>query len=118
MLDWDAWVADYSLIRDAIAESYPEIFHDFNVRMMEHGGFHRPLGASERRWDTESGKANFLNPPSLLADPDTDEDGTEQTDVIPLMMTSRNDQFNPTFYHYQHRFTAIPSTQPLTPLPP
>src|SRR3546814_13899713 len=38
MLDWDAWVADYSLIRDAIAESYPEIFHDFNVRMMEPGG--------------------------------------------------------------------------------
>src|SRR5690606_23390954 len=29
-IDWDAWVADYGLIRDAIASTYPEIFHDFN----------------------------------------------------------------------------------------
>jgi hypothetical protein len=37
-VDWDAWVADYSKIRDAIAETYPEIFHDFNARMWTPGG--------------------------------------------------------------------------------
>ncbi len=31
-IDWDGWVADYSKIRDAIAETYPEIFHDFNAQ--------------------------------------------------------------------------------------
>ena len=35
--------------------------------MMEPGGFHRPPG--QRRWDTETGKANFINPPSLSMDP-------------------------------------------------
>ena len=40
---WDDWVADYSRIRDAIAATYPDIFHDFNARMWTPGGFHRPL---------------------------------------------------------------------------
>ena len=30
---WDAWVADYSSIRDAIEQTYPDMFRDFNVRM-------------------------------------------------------------------------------------
>jgi molybdopterin-dependent oxidoreductase alpha subunit len=67
-LDWDAWVADYSRIRDAIAETYPEIFHDFNKRMWTAGGFHRPLAARHRKWNTKSGKANFIFPRSLLED--------------------------------------------------
>src|SRR6185437_2730938 len=44
-IDWDAWVADYAKVRDAIAETYPEAFHDFNARLWEPGGFHRPLPA-------------------------------------------------------------------------
>jgi len=111
MLDWDAWVADYSLIRDAIAESYPEIFHDFNVRMMEPGGFHRPLGASQRRWDTETGKANFINPPSLSMDPDTEEGGHERHDVLQMMTLRSNDQFNTTVYGYDDRFRGIHGTR-------
>src|SRR5205823_10331331 len=39
---WDQWVADYGKIRDAIAATYPDIFHDFNARLWEPGGFHRP----------------------------------------------------------------------------
>jgi len=34
-IPWDDWVADYSKVRDAIAQTYPDIFHDFNA----------PLGA-------------------------------------------------------------------------
>ena len=111
MLDWDAWVADYSLIRDAIAEKLPEIFHDFNVRMMEPGGFHRPLGASQRRWDTETGKANFINPPSLSMDPDTEEGGHERHDVLQMMTLRSNDQFNTTVYGYDDRFRGIHGTR-------
>jgi hypothetical protein len=38
-IPWDDWVADYSRIRDAIAQTYPDIFHDFNARLWEPGGF-------------------------------------------------------------------------------
>ncbi|TLX63284.1 formate dehydrogenase [Stutzerimonas nosocomialis] len=110
-LDWDAWVADYNLIRDAIAESYPDIFHDFNVRMMEPGGFHRPLGVSKREWATETGKANFINPPSLCEDPDTEKGGHERRDVLQLMTLRSNDQFNTTVYGYNDRFRGINGTR-------
>jgi len=110
-LDWDAWVGNYDLIRKAIAETYPEIFHDFNVRMMEPGGFHRPLGASQRRWDTETGKANFINPPELAADPDTEEGGHERHDVLQMMTLRSNDQFNTTVYGYDDRFRGIHGTR-------
>ena len=53
-VDWSAWADDYSLVRDAIEETYPSIFHDFNARMFTPGGFHRPIPASERKWETSS----------------------------------------------------------------
>ena len=110
-LDWDAWVGNYDLIREAIAETYPEIFHDFNVRMMEPGGFHRPLGASQRQWDTETGKANFINPPELAQNPDTEAGGHERHDVLQLMTLRSNDQFNTTVYGYNDRFRGIHGTR-------
>jgi molybdopterin-dependent oxidoreductase alpha subunit len=110
-INWDAWVGDYGLVRDAIAESYPEIFHDFNVRMMEPGGFHRPLGASKREWATETGKANFINPPSLAEDADTEGGGHERRDVLQLMTLRSNDQFNTTVYGYNDRFRGINGTR-------
>ncbi len=110
-LDWNAWVGDYALVRSAIAESYPDIFHDFNTRMLEPGGFHRPLGASKREWATETGKANFINPPALAEDPDTEEGGHEQRDVLQLMTLRSNDQFNTTVYGYNDRFRGIQGTR-------
>ena len=38
-LQWDRWVADYSLIRDEIAAIYPDIFHDFNARRSTQAAF-------------------------------------------------------------------------------
>jgi hypothetical protein len=61
-VDWDGWVADYSCIREAIARTYPEIFHDFNKHMWASGGFHRPLQTRVRRWVTPNKKANFHTP--------------------------------------------------------
>src|SRR3954453_23444775 len=34
-IPWDDWVSDYSRVRDAIAQTYPEIFYDFNGRLWE-----------------------------------------------------------------------------------
>ena len=52
---WDAWLADYSRIRLSIAETYPEIFADYETRMWEPGGFHRPVPARQRIWKTKTG---------------------------------------------------------------
>ncbi len=101
---WDEWVADYGKIRDAIAQTYPDIFHDFNARMWERGGFHRPLGARERKWNTKTGKANFIVPQSLATDIDTP---VEQRDVLQLITLRAAGQFNTTVYNYDDRFRGI-----------
>ncbi len=36
---WDDWVVDYNMVRDAIASTYPDIFHDFNDRTWTPDGF-------------------------------------------------------------------------------
>jgi anaerobic selenocysteine-containing dehydrogenase len=59
-IDWDALIADYDNIRDKIEEVLPDQFSDYNRRIGKPGGFRLPNGASERRWHTATGKANFL----------------------------------------------------------
>ncbi|WP_035723471.1 FdhF/YdeP family oxidoreductase [Bradyrhizobium sp. ARR65] len=103
-IPWDEWVADYSKIRDAIAATYPDIFHDFNARMWKPGGFHRPLGARERKWNTKTGKANFIVPKSLATDIDTPP---ENRDVVQLITLRSNGQFNTTIYNYDDRLRGI-----------
>ncbi|HWE79146.1 MAG TPA: FdhF/YdeP family oxidoreductase [Pseudolabrys sp.] len=100
---WDIFVDDYGEVRNAIAASYPDIFHDFNERMFTPGGFHRPLGARHRKWDTKTGKANFIVPDTLAAD--IDEPG--RRDVVQLMTLRSNGQFNTTIYSYDDRFRGI-----------
>lgn len=103
-IPWDEWVGDYGKIRDAIAATYPDIFHDFNARMWTPGGFHRPLAARERKWKTKTGKANFIVPGSLSTDIDVDP---EARDVVQLITLRSNGQFNTTIYNYDDRFRGI-----------
>ena len=103
-IPWDDWVADYSKVRDAIAQTYPEIFHDFNERLWEPGGFHRPVAARKREWKTKTGKANFIPPTSLSTDIDIPP---EQRDVVQLMTLRSNGQFNTTVYSYDDRFRGV-----------
>jgi len=103
-IPWDEWVADYSKVRDAIAATYPDIFHDLNTRMWKPGGFHRPLPARKREWKTKTGKANFITPKSLAEDIDTPED---QRDIVQLITLRSNGQFNTTVYNYDDRFRGI-----------
>jgi molybdopterin-dependent oxidoreductase alpha subunit len=107
-VEWDRWVGDYSLIRDAIAKTLPEIFHDFNARMFTPGGFHRPLPARHRQWKTKTGKANFVKPSCLDADPDMQP---ERGQILRLMTIRSNDQFNTTIYGYDDRFRGIHGTR-------
>jgi anaerobic selenocysteine-containing dehydrogenase len=106
--DWDGWVADYSKVRDLIAITYPDIFHDFNQRMEKPGGFHRPLGARHREWKTKTGKANFIVPKSLAADIDTPP---EKRDILQLITLRSQGQFNTTVYSYRDRFRGVDGTR-------
>jgi len=105
---WDEWVADYAKVRRAIEHTYPEIFHDFETRMWQPGGFHRPLPAAQRQWKTPSGKANFICPPSLDEDDDMAARGP---DVIRLTTLRSFDQFNTTVYGNHDRFRGIHGTR-------
>ena len=109
-IDWDAWRRDYGLVRQAIAAVYPEIFHDFEQRMWQPGGFHRPLGAAQREWATESGKAQFVVPRQLVADNDVSA-AYGRRDVLQLMTVRSNDQFNTTIYGYDDRFRGVHGTR-------
>jgi len=99
---WDEWVADYGRIRDEIAETYPEDFHDFNARIWTPGGFYRGNSARERIWKTASGKAEFTTPQHLSAV------GFEPAPGRYRLMTMRsNDQFNTTIYGFSDRLRGI-----------
>jgi molybdopterin-dependent oxidoreductase alpha subunit len=100
-LNWDAWVSDYALVRDAIERTYPEQFKDINQRMFEPGGFPRPLGARERKWKTSNQKANFTVPKSALKPP------PEDNGVYELMTMRADGQFNTTIYNEDDRFRGI-----------
>ncbi|MBX9934348.1 MAG: FdhF/YdeP family oxidoreductase [Methylobacterium sp.] len=105
---WDAWVGDYAKVRDAIEATYPEVFKDLNGRMFDPGGLHKPLAARERRWETETGKANFTVPDGLNEDPDMPK---RHADVLDLMTLRSNDQFNTTVYGYDDRFRGVKGTR-------
>lgn len=107
-VDWDAWRNDYALVRTEIATTYPDIFHDFNQRMFEPGGFHRPIAARHREWKTRSGKAEFLTAYSLDEDPDMPEKVPE---ALRLMTLRSDSQFNTTIYNMGDRFRGVKNTR-------
>ena len=65
LVPWDERVSDYSKVRDAIAKTYPDIFHDFNARNVAARRLSSPAGARHRKWETKTGKANFIVPDGL-----------------------------------------------------
>lgn len=102
-LSWDAWTGNYDLIRDLIAATYPDMFARFNDRLFEPGGFYRGNPARERRWETDSGKAQFTVPTTLsaLGEPPAG------ADVMTLVTLRSNDQFNTTIYGFSDRLRGL-----------
>ncbi len=99
---WDAWTGDYGLVRDLIARTYPDEFHDFNARMFQPGGFYRGNAAREREWKTDSGKAQFTDPTTLMSL------GVEPDEEVFTLVTLRsNDQFNTTIYGFEDRLRGL-----------
>ena len=99
---WDAWVADYSVVRDLIEETYPDQFRGFNARMFDKGGFYRGNKARERIWETDSGKAGFTTPTVMSALGVGDAPGRYH-----LITMRSNDQFNTTIYGFSDRLRGL-----------
>ncbi|HEX5509571.1 MAG TPA: FdhF/YdeP family oxidoreductase [Pseudolabrys sp.] len=100
-VDWDTWVGDYALVRDAIEATYPDQFKDFNKRLFTPGGFPRPLAARQRKWKTPNGKANFTVPESF------NKRKQEPEDVFRLITLRADGQFNTTIYTEDDRFRGV-----------
>jgi molybdopterin-dependent oxidoreductase alpha subunit len=103
-VDWERWFGDYAIVRDEIAKTWPDTFHDFNARLWTPGGFPRPLPARERQWKTQSGKAEFFVPEMLEEDPDMPE---QESGALRLTTLRSDNQFNTTIYAHDDRFRGI-----------
>ena len=99
---WDEWSGDYGLVRDLIAETYPQEFHSFNARMFKPGGFYRGNAARDRIWKTKSGKADFTTPSVMSALGVGDAPGR-----FHLITMRSNDQFNTTIYGFSDRLRGL-----------
>ena len=106
---WDEWVGDYAKVRHAMEETWPEVFKDFNERIWTPGGVERPIAARQRKWETKTGRANFLVPVEPRADPRSAV--REGGDVLRLTTLRSNGQFNTTVYEYADRYRGVEGTR-------
>ena len=74
--------------------------------MFTPGGFHKSNAVRERVWKTESGRAEFIVPPTLNATGFADD-----VNVMRLITLRSNDQFNTTIYGYDDRFRGVKGTR-------
>ena len=99
---WADFAEDYALIRDKIAEVFPDIYWDFNARLENPEGFHLDVAPRRRVWRTPNGKANFLLLPGLLANEPVADDM-----MLRLATVRSHDQFNTTIYSYNDRYRGV-----------
>jgi molybdopterin-dependent oxidoreductase alpha subunit len=100
-VDWHDLVADYSRIRDAIEQVFPD-FHDYNARIQTPGGFRLPLGPTELKWHTPSGRAEFMIFDGLEADL-----SLHGPDIFRLTTIRSHDQYNTTIYGLDDRYRGV-----------
>jgi len=99
---WQSYIDDYGLIRDKIAEVYPEIYEGFSERIKNPKGFHLDVAPRRRVWHTPSGKANFLPLPGLEVN-----DVVLDPAMLRLATVRSHDQFNTTIYSYNDRYRGV-----------
>ncbi len=102
VVPWESYIGNYDLIRDRIADVYPALFHDFNARIKAPGGFHLTIPPRERKWNTPSGRANFL----LFDGLDVDKP-IGGADMFRLSTVRSHDQFNTTIYSNSDRYRGV-----------
>lgn len=101
-IPWESYIHDYDLIRDRIADVYPEIYADFPARIRDPKGFHLDIPPRRLVWPTPNGKANFLLLPGLEVDARVDDPA-----MLRLATVRSHDQFNTTIYSYSDRYRGV-----------
>ncbi|MGJ8526838.1 Protein YdeP [Halomonadaceae bacterium LMG 33818] len=101
-IPWASYIEDYNLIRDRIADVYPDIYANFSEKIKDPKGFHLYNGPRERVWHTPNGKANFLVLEGL--DVNTPIDDAE---MLRLSTIRSHDQFNTTIYSNNDRYRGV-----------
>jgi len=101
-IDWDAFEANYDLIREKIEAVFPKLFADFNARIRNPGGFHLYNGPQNREWHTATGCANFLVCDGVAEDPDAGNPAALQLTTI-----RSHDQYNTTIYGLDDRYRGV-----------
>ncbi|QSE80104.1 FdhF/YdeP family oxidoreductase [Rhodococcus koreensis] len=96
---WAEFSADYDRIRDSIARVIPG-FEDFNTKVRQPDGFGLPHPPrDERRFDTDTGKANFVvNDLSWVPVPEG---------RLILQTMRSHDQYNTTIYGLDDRYRGV-----------
>jgi anaerobic selenocysteine-containing dehydrogenase len=75
-------------------------FADFYQRIRHPGGFRLPLGPTERRWYTPSGKAQFIAWPCT-------RNVAHPPDTLGLTTIRSHDQYNTTVYSLGDRYRGV-----------
>jgi molybdopterin-dependent oxidoreductase alpha subunit len=101
-IDWDAFEANYDLIREKIEAVFPKLFADFNARIRTPGGFHLYNGPRNREWQTATGRANFLVCYGVAEDPEVGNPAALQLTTI-----RSHDQYNTTIYGLDDRYRGV-----------
>jgi molybdopterin-dependent oxidoreductase alpha subunit len=101
---WDAYVDNYDLIRDKVAEAI-DGFEDFNRRVRQPLGFRLKQPARELVFLTDSGKANFSCAPL--------PDVVPPKDCLRLMTMRSHDQWNTTIYSDNDRYRGVKNIRTL-----
>ncbi|MVU80754.1 FdhF/YdeP family oxidoreductase [Nocardia sp. ET3-3] len=96
---WARFASDYDTIRDAIARVIPG-FAEFNTRVRQPDGFVLPHPPRDlRRFETDTGKANFAtNPLHWVPVP---------ADGLILQTLRSHDQYNTTIYGLDDRYRGV-----------
>jgi formate dehydrogenase major subunit len=101
-IPWESYIHDYNLIRDRIAEVYPEIYSNFSEKIKNPKGFHLDVPPRRRVWPTPNGKANFLLLPGLEVNAPVSD-----PTMLRLATVRSHDQFNTTIYSYNDRYRGV-----------
>jgi molybdopterin-dependent oxidoreductase alpha subunit len=104
---WRWLIEDYRRIRDLIEQVFPD-FKDFNARVAVPGGFRLYNSASERVWNTNTGKANFFTHPIPRDTPiHRARRRVKDAIVFTLQTTRSHDQYNTTIYGHDDRYRGV-----------
>ncbi|MEO5602764.1 MAG: FdhF/YdeP family oxidoreductase [Cyclobacteriaceae bacterium] len=96
--DWNNLVRNYDNIRSKIAEVLPD-FKDCNEKINTPGGFYLGNMAGEKKWKTQTGKANFVTATLLKL--------LVENGKLRLMTIRSHDQYNTTIYGLDDRYRGV-----------